>query len=122
MIHEASTAREDFPEIRKNEAVRWLETFTLGRIMCLAFVGPGTGSLMLRPYWDEEAGFHVIDTEPGMWVILRADVLEHIFGSEMYRSYVLSCWLLDSYASAGLGRRSCAVPVIPVAQTLEALL
>jgi len=119
MIHESSTARDDFPEVEQEDAARWLQTFSLARIMCLGFVGPGRGTLMLRPHGDEECGQHVIDTEPGMWVILRADVLEHIFGSEMYRTYVLSCWLLESYGSTGLGRRSRSFPMSPAARVLE---
>lgn len=119
LLHESGTPRDFFPYINQASALQWFQTFTTHRIMCLVFLGPESGYLEMRPF-DKVSNHHVVETEPGMCVYLRADLLSHSFRAPE-ETYVLSCWFLQAGALRKDTVRPC-FPLSPVARGLEEIL
>jgi len=90
--------------ISRGEALRWLQTFNLQKVMCLLFLGPAAGVLRLRLLATESSPEEAeeVNVEPGAWAFLRTDMLSHTFAAAKGEDpcYVLGCCLLAEHAPA----------------------
>mmetsp|Transcript_115107 Transcript_115107/g.245966 ORF Transcript_115107/g.245966 Transcript_115107/m.245966 type:complete len:1031 (+) Transcript_115107:46-3138(+) len=94
-MHQASFPDMDETDLTDKEANEWIAMFACRKIMVLAFLGPGKGTLELRP-WDDEANSSELTTEAGLVVLLRTDQLNMTFfnrGNEV--THCASCFLLQ---------------------------
>jgi len=64
-----------------NEAMvsKWQSQFIRHRLMAIIFLGPRGGTLEMQPYGTEFADPHLVKTQPGTTVILRADTMSHTY-------------------------------------------
>mmetsp|Transcript_106072 Transcript_106072/g.300088 ORF Transcript_106072/g.300088 Transcript_106072/m.300088 type:complete len:1165 (-) Transcript_106072:187-3681(-) len=107
---------EEPPQLSPTDCWKWLNIFKWHRMMCVFNVGPGTGTLELKPF-DDISGDHTVTMRPGMWVILRADWLHHKFVPSG-QAWTLNAFLLEN--SETEGRRSMpGFPMCPNAQYLD---
>mmetsp|Transcript_22584 Transcript_22584/g.52613 ORF Transcript_22584/g.52613 Transcript_22584/m.52613 type:complete len:906 (+) Transcript_22584:153-2870(+) len=79
-----------------DRGLAWLELFRLQRLMVVVFLGPQEGVLELRPE-DTEATSFKVRTSPGMWMVLRPDLLERNFKSSGGMSRAVACWFLGEH-------------------------
>mmetsp|Transcript_107036 Transcript_107036/g.332582 ORF Transcript_107036/g.332582 Transcript_107036/m.332582 type:complete len:1168 (+) Transcript_107036:124-3627(+) len=99
------------------ECMKWLNVFQWHRIMCIFFLGPSAGTLEMQPF-DDVSGGHTIPTYPGMWVLLRADMLHHRFSAQGV-SYTLNSFLMQVNSDAELRRKQTNFPLCPIARSLD---
>lgn len=93
VVHASGSAVDDL-DPTDHEVERWMSIFARQKVAMLAFIGPGSGSMELRPY-DEEALETEITVEPGMLMLIRTDLLSYKFFPRGHKTmYTLSCSLL----------------------------
>lgn len=114
VIVETGTPSGSFPHIK--ESMAWLETLTWQRLMILRFLGPGSGTLTMKPF-DEEAESFETRLEPGMWVLLRADALSHSLIAQSTKAYTLASYFLEDLV--GPARNVSFADKSPPARDLE---
>lgn len=104
-------------EFTARECMKWLNIFQWHRFMCIYFVGPSPGVLELQPF-DDVSTSHTLNVRPGLWVLLRADMLTHRFNAGG-PSYTLSSFFLQLNSDAELRRKQANFPPPPIAHSLD---
>jgi len=104
-------------EFTAKECIKWLNIFQWHRFMCIYFMGPTPGVLELQPF-DDVSGGHTLNVRPGLWVVLRADMLMHRFNAGG-PSYTLSSFFLQINSDAELRRKQANFPAPPIALSLD---
>lgn len=117
VIHESGQPDGAAPPMSGPDAIQWLNVFDWHRIMCIFFVGPGNGTLEMQPF-DGEAEIYRLETQPGMWIMLRADMLWHRFTAPQ-KTYAMSCFYMQNAAEGPARRLVPNFPRTPVAKDLE---
>mmetsp|Transcript_24537 Transcript_24537/g.70517 ORF Transcript_24537/g.70517 Transcript_24537/m.70517 type:complete len:1160 (-) Transcript_24537:68-3547(-) len=117
LVHEAGMLAWDPPELQQDCVIKWLNTFIWHRIMLVLCLGPGKGTLEMTPF-DEESNVHRVQTEAGMLVALRADMLWHKHSVPGAGTYVLTTFLQNCGRASGQGI-TAEHPRIPIAETLD---
>ncbi|CAE8619818.1 unnamed protein product [Polarella glacialis] len=93
LLHETGPLEGVIAPLTEGQASCWLETFAFGKVMCIICIGPGSGTLELRPYDDKASEAYKMDLSPGTVVVVRSDCLsvKHLCRT---RTLLLSCHLL----------------------------
>jgi polyketide synthase-associated protein len=94
---------DDRPELTDDECQKHVALFSMHRLMLVYFIGPGQGSLEMEPLGMLGVNPYVLTTEPGMLVVLRADMLSHRHFSQRPTS-AISCFILQESAESGAVR------------------
>lgn len=121
VVHETGDGAISSPPVELKEGLAWMNTFEWHRLMALFFIGPVAGTLTMQPFDDEDALSHRVQTQPGMWLLLRADLLSHVYEAPEV-SHVLTVWFLQSSTDAPRWRLKSKFPLVPVAKKLDELL
>lgn len=119
LIHEAGTSASVGPPmpLDAQTALQWLDRFQWRRVIALHFLGPSSGMLEMRPF-DLDSGSHSLPVEPGMWVLVRADMLSHSFLPKG-KSYVLSSFVMQTRSNPSHQDIPVNLRKSPCAQNLE---
>mmetsp|Transcript_105942 Transcript_105942/g.330399 ORF Transcript_105942/g.330399 Transcript_105942/m.330399 type:complete len:1163 (-) Transcript_105942:221-3709(-) len=104
-------------QLTAKDCIKWLNIFQWHRFMCIFFIGPTPGVLELQPF-DDTSGGHTLNIRPGMWVVLRADMLTHRFNTGGV-SYTLSSFFMQMNSDAELRRKQANFEAAPIAQSLD---
>jgi len=106
---------EDHP-LTEKQVMKWLAQFLRHKLMCIAFLGPTSGTLELQPYATSDTELYQVDTLPGTVVLLRPDLLSHRHFAPG-RAYAMSSFFL----TAAMPKRtpSAGVHMIPPARDLD---
>lgn len=117
-VHQSGTPVDD-AELTDDVAVKWLPLFVSRKVMVAIFLGPGHGSLELKPF-DDEANPIDITTTPGMCVIIRTDQLSFTHeGPGDEPSNVVTCFMVNESIGM-LHRNLMETHMCPAAFELEA--
>lgn len=117
LFEAGSPVEKEAPELSAAECFSWLTVFEVHRIMCLAFLGPEGGTLELTPF-DGVSNAQQVQVQPGTWVLLRADMLEHILLPQGL-CYVLACFYYQNQSDAAWRRKQRDLKVAPIVTKLE---
>jgi polyketide synthase-associated protein len=119
MLHIATDQSDEEPqELTDYVADEYLSLFLNQQLMIIFFMGPGKAHLEMQPFlMGEDAKVHVVSTEPGMAVILRADMLTHRFYSYS-KTVAMSCILSKSIQDSAAKKDVLRGVDAPVAQEL----
>jgi polyketide synthase-associated protein len=128
LLVEGGSSSENAPALTEKACAKWMNIFLRHKLMMLLYLGPGNGSLQLRPYGESTEDFGLdeeqdwtedIETHPGMLIILRADYLSHSHTSSD-QDYMLCTYVLGP-SLRKMGPRNemkGAGPVTPVVKEL----
>jgi len=125
---EGGSNSDNGTDMTEKTCSKWMNIFLRHKLMVLLCLGPGSGTLELRPYIDdddvgeddESDWCDDIVTKPGMLIIVRADYLSH-HHSCSDQDYMLCTYLLGPALTGGRGPRNEMKglgPVIPAAKEL----
>mmetsp|Transcript_48559 Transcript_48559/g.123645 ORF Transcript_48559/g.123645 Transcript_48559/m.123645 type:complete len:1178 (-) Transcript_48559:122-3655(-) len=117
LLEAGSQVVEEAPPLRADVAYEWISIFEVHRIMCLLFLGPGSGTLEMKPF-DEDSGSHQVQIQPGTWVVLRVDVLSHTFIPNG-TCYVQGCFYFQNQSDAEPRRKQRDFDRVPIAVKLD---
>mmetsp|Transcript_76043 Transcript_76043/g.154402 ORF Transcript_76043/g.154402 Transcript_76043/m.154402 type:complete len:1159 (-) Transcript_76043:168-3644(-) len=117
IVHEAGMLVQDPPKLSQDIVMKWMPVFVWQRIMMVLFLGPGKGTLELKPF-DDECNIMRLISEPGMLVFIRADQLWHKHAAPGGNAYALSCFLQQSGRVSGQNLIT-DIPKIPIAVELD---
>lgn len=91
---------DDRPELSDAECQKHVKLFSSHRLMLVYFLGPGQGTMEMEPFGMLGVNPYVLTSEPGMLLVLRADMLSHRHFSARETS-AISCFISQESADAG---------------------
>jgi len=96
VLHKSGDPDGEEAELKDEEACEWSSMFICRKIMVLIFLGPGRGTLELKPY-DDDANVTEISTMPGQLVVVRTDQLSFkLFNRTREASHVASSFMVQN--------------------------
>lgn len=104
-------------ELTEEACLKWLNTISRSKLMLIYFLGEGLGTLELQPF-DQESDSVEITTEPGMMVILRADLMTHLHRSTN-NEYSLVCFLTSNDFAGSRGLNPLDSDLMPAMRELQ---
>lgn len=113
MLHEGDRPKDELPApLTEKIAHTWTGIFLRHRLMVITFLGPASGSLELTPCSTERTMPYKIRVRPGVMVVLRPDLMQHIY-EPRGKAYAMSCFFCYG------GRLTPVVSPIPAVLYLE---
>mmetsp|Transcript_34293 Transcript_34293/g.80160 ORF Transcript_34293/g.80160 Transcript_34293/m.80160 type:complete len:933 (+) Transcript_34293:100-2898(+) len=94
-------------ELTLQSCSTWLNVFMRQKLLMLAFLGPGEGTLQLEVY-DGDLSSVTVRTWPGLVVLVRSELMSHKH-SATDASGVLMSWVLGADTSGPRGAHNMAV-------------
>eukprot|EP00747_Dinoflagellata_sp_TGD_P085834 gnl/TRDRNA2_/TRDRNA2_163033_c0_seq2.p1 gnl/TRDRNA2_/TRDRNA2_163033_c0~~gnl/TRDRNA2_/TRDRNA2_163033_c0_seq2.p1 ORF type:complete len:1030 (-),score=171.79 gnl/TRDRNA2_/TRDRNA2_163033_c0_seq2:62-3151(-) len=117
MVHQTDGAGFE-PDLTDKDAQKWCSIFLRAKVIATCFLGPGHGTLELKPLYDEDADTLEITTGPGMWVLIRTDGLDFSHTGAGGNSCVSSFFLQNDIPKLHINQR--VMHYTPVYRDLQA--
>lgn len=96
VLHKAGEPDVEESELKDEDACEWSSMFICRKIMVLIFLGPGKGTMELKPY-DDDANITEITTLPGQLMVVRTDQLAFkFFNRSSQANYVASSFMVQN--------------------------